>query len=114
MTLPAVLDFASLRRFYAEGGSPLDMAAEVSRRMAASQDPAVFITPVAAEALQAAAAELIARAPVPNSLPLWGMPFAVKDNIDVAGLPTTAACPDFGYDPAADATVVARLKAAGS
>ena len=48
------------------------------------------------------------------SKPLWGVPFAVKDNIDVAGMPTTAACPDFAYMPAKDATVVARLRAAGA
>ncbi len=47
-------------------------------------------------------------------LPLWGLPFAAKDNIDAAGLPTTAACPDFAYSPAEDATVVARAKAAGA
>jgi len=46
--------------------------------------------------------------------PLFGVPFAIKDNIDVAGLPTTAACPDFAYDPGSDATVVARLKRAGA
>nr|WP_324258273.1 allophanate hydrolase [Cellvibrio fontiphilus] len=49
-----------------------------------------------------------------HSLPLYGVPFAVKDNIDVAGLPTTAACPAFTYIPDADATSVARLKAAGA
>lgn len=48
------------------------------------------------------------------SLPLYGIPFAVKDNIDVAGLPTTAACPAFTYIPEADAAVVARLKQAGA
>jgi len=42
-----------------------------------------------------------------------GMPFAVKDNIDVAGMPTTAGCPSFAYQPTADAAVVARLRAAG-
>ena len=42
------------------------------------------------------------------------MPVAVKDNIDVAGLPTTAACPAFAYSPAQDATAVARLRAAGA
>ncbi|KAM0428926.1 hypothetical protein ACHAPT_006726 [Fusarium lateritium] len=48
------------------------------------------------------------------SLPLYGAPFAVKDNIDAKGFPTTAACPTFNSNPAtADATVVARLKAAG-
>jgi allophanate hydrolase len=46
--------------------------------------------------------------------PLYGIPVAVKDNIDVAGLPTTAACPDFAYTPSRDATVVARLRAAGA
>jgi len=48
------------------------------------------------------------------SLPLFGIPFAVKDNIDVAGIPTTAACPAFTYIPAEDATSVARLKKAGA
>ena len=48
------------------------------------------------------------------SLPLFGIPFAVKDNIDVAGIPTTAACPAFSYVPEADATSVARLKKAGA
>jgi allophanate hydrolase len=46
--------------------------------------------------------------------PLYGVPVAVKDNIDVQGLPTTAACPAFSYLPAQDATAVARLRAAGA
>ena len=48
------------------------------------------------------------------SLPLYGVPVAVKDNIDVAGFPTTAACPAFSYTPTHDATAVARLRAAGA
>ena len=49
-----------------------------------------------------------------KSLPLYGIPVAVKDNIDVEGLPTTAACPAFAYRPSKDATAVARLRAAGA
>ncbi len=49
-----------------------------------------------------------------KNLPLYAIPFAVKDNIDVAGIPTTAACPAFTYIPESDSTSVARLKAAGA
>ena len=49
-----------------------------------------------------------------GALPLYGVPFAVKDNIDVEGLSTTAACPEFAYAPARSATVVERLAAAGA
>ena len=48
------------------------------------------------------------------TLPLAGMPFAVKDNIDVAGMPTTAGCPAYSYVPARTATVVQRLLDAGA
>src|SRR5262249_8577725 len=47
-------------------------------------------------------------------LPLFGIPVTVKDNIDARGFATTAACPDFAYRPAADATAVARLRQAGA
>lgn len=50
----------------------------------------------------------------PQSLPLYGVPFAIKDNIDLAGIPTTAACPDFAYTPADSAAVVSVLIAAGA
>lgn len=49
-----------------------------------------------------------------RALPLYGVPFAIKDNIDAQGWPTTAACPAFRYMPHADATVVAKLRAAGA
>ncbi len=49
-----------------------------------------------------------------TDFPLLGVPFAAKDNIDVAGMPTSAACPAFTYTPEKDATVIARLKAAGA
>jgi allophanate hydrolase len=50
----------------------------------------------------------------PASLPLYGIPFAIKDNIDLAGTPTTAACPDFAFTPKASATMVQKLIDAGA
>jgi allophanate hydrolase len=49
-----------------------------------------------------------------DALPLYGIPFAIKDNIDLAGIPTTAACPAFAYTPAESATLVAQLIALGA
>lgn len=112
--LPTMLDLATLRAAFANGLTPLELVEEVIARRTASDDPAIFITETPDEDLRAAAKSLMERAPQPNSLPLWGIPFAVKDNIDVAGLPTTAACPAYAYKPEVDATVVARLKAAGA
>ncbi|HWT58924.1 MAG TPA: allophanate hydrolase [Rhizobium sp.] len=112
--LPTILDLTSLRAAYEAGKSPVDVIETVILRRAASEDPAIFITPTPDDTLRAEARSLMERAPEPNSLPLWGIPFAVKDNIDVAGLPTTAACPAFAYNPEKDATVIARLRAAGA
>lgn len=110
--LPLMLTLPALRAAYADGATPLEVIEEVIARRAALADPAVFISTVPDEALRAEARALMAEGP--EGKPLWGVPFAVKDNIDVAGLPTTAACPAFAYDPATDAAVVARLRAAGA
>jgi allophanate hydrolase len=112
--LPKMLDLVSLRKAYQAGATPLDIVEDIIKRRAAPADPAIFITPTPDADLRKAAQDLMDRAPQPNSLPLWGIPFAVKDNIDAAGLPTTAACPAYAYQPGSDATVVARLKAAGA
>jgi allophanate hydrolase len=76
------------------------------------------LNPVWISLVPRAAALEMARAleadPAAASLPLYGVPFAVKDNIDVAGVPTTAACPAYTYDPCSHATVVQRLISAGA
>ena len=83
----------------------------------ASEDPA-WITPLDEDRFRSQAAELAAKLERAGGefarLPLYGVPFAVKDNIDVAGWPTTAACPEFAYVPQADAAVVRRLREAGA
>src|SRR3984893_565824 len=110
--MPLGLDFTSLRRAYAEGkASPVAVAGEIPRRIAARGDDAVWISRVADDALLMAAAALERRATAEGvaALPLYGLPFAVKDNIDVAGLATTAACPGFAYRPSRSAPVVALL-----
>jgi allophanate hydrolase len=93
--------------------SPAQTVARSYRRIRDHNDPAIFISlrdekQALAEAEQLAAKKDAAR------LPLYGVPVAVKDNIDVAGLATTAACPAFSYSPSLDATAVARLRAAGA
>jgi allophanate hydrolase len=96
---------------YAGGHDPARVMREVGRRLAAVDDPGIFIDRFPDETLEAMVAAL---GPYDPARPLWGVPFAVKDNIDVAGLPTTAGCPAFAYVPEADAFVVAQLRAAGA
>ena len=76
--------------------------------------PQAWISRFSADAVIAAARAVDARLAAGESLPLAGVPFAVKDNIDVAGLETTAACPAFAYAPTANAFVVQRLIDAGA
>src|SRR4030095_731953 len=93
--------------------APLDIAAEALRRIAAYSDPAVWISrPSDADTI--ARAEALTALPDTANLPLYGIPVAVKDNIDVAGMATTAACPAFSYRASADAGSVARLRQAGA
>ena len=105
MTLP------SLRAAYAAGTTPAQVVEEVYRRIAATGDPNIFIHLRPMEDVIAEAEAL--GAPGPDR-PLWGVPYAAKDNIDAAGLPTTAACPATEYVAEADATVIANLRAAGA
>jgi allophanate hydrolase len=91
--------------------SPADIVARSYARIRAHNDPAIFIT-LREEAEVAAEAKALAGGD--RTLPLYGIPVAVKDNIDVRELPTTAACPAFSHRPGKDATSVARLREAGA
>ena len=92
--------------------TPSDIVARSFARLRAHNDPAIFIA-LREEKDVAAEAQALARA-ADKSLPLYGIPVAVKDNIDVGGLPTTVACPGFLHQPKRDAAAVARLRAAGA
>jgi allophanate hydrolase len=115
--MPLSLDFHTLRRAYGSGeATPAAIVREVISRIERRGDDAVWISRVPDALLldEAAALERRAAAEGIAELPLYGVPFAVKDNIDVAGLPTTAACPEFAYVAEASAPVVDRLRRAGA
>ncbi|MFD4139364.1 allophanate hydrolase [Streptomyces sp. NPDC058572] len=92
----------------------LDRVRDAYARIAHVRRPDVWITlrPLAEAEEDARAVDR--RLAAGEQLPLAGRTLAVKANIDIAGIPTTAGCPSYGYRPAADATAVARLKAAGA
>jgi allophanate hydrolase len=107
------MDITSLHKAYASGQlTPEAVVEEIYDRIDAEGLHPVWITLVPREQAIRRTREL--QSSDRAKLPLYGVPFAVKDNIDVAGLPTTAACPDYAYTPQQSATVVARLEAAGA
>jgi len=102
----------ALRGAYAQGATPRQVWDEFRRRLKAWDDPALFLSLAEEAHLEPIFAALEGRKPA--DLPLFGVPFALKDNIDWAPLPTTAACPGFAYKPDTSATVVDKLIAAGA
>ena len=107
------LDLTSLRRAYADGSLTVrGLVASIHERIQACDNPAIWIHVMDADALEPFLKRL--EAADPRSLPLYGVPFAIKDNIDLAGVPTTAACPAFAYTPGVSAPVVERLIRAGA
>src|SRR3984893_14803092 len=116
-TMTALLDLGlhALRSAYCAGTLDVRQTIdEVQKRIAASGDDKVWISRVPDATLRAEAAKLDARRSDIARLPLYGVPFAVKDNIDVLGLATTAACPAFAYRPQKSAEVVRLLVDAGA
>ena len=109
---PAALGAGALR-----ADRPADLVAsadEALARIARRGNDGVWIALTPRERLLAEAQALMARQAAGETLPLFGLLFGVKDNIDLAGLPTTAACPAFAYTPAKSATVVSHLQFAGA
>jgi allophanate hydrolase len=92
--------------------TPAQTIARSYQRIRDHNDPAVFIS-LRDEKDALAEAEALTKKDAAK-LPLYGVPVAVKDNIDALGMPTTAACPAFSYMPSHDSTAVAKLRAAGA
>ncbi|MGA2686268.1 MAG: allophanate hydrolase [Verrucomicrobiota bacterium] len=113
MSAPASFDLSSLRRAYADGAvTPEQVVEEALHRAEDQRFPNVWIERTGPHRLLEMARAL---PPQPDDkLLLYGVPFAIKDNIDLSGVKTTAGCPDFAYEPKASATIVQRLIAAGA
>ncbi|MCR5868778.1 allophanate hydrolase [Aquincola sp. J276] len=105
------------RRAYAAGATPSVLLATLAQRLQASP-AAAWITRASAAQLQAQADALEARRAAAGgdlqAMPLYGVPFAVKDNIDIEDVDTTAACPAFAYRAGSSAQAVQQLLAAGA
>lgn len=106
------MDRMTLKKAYKEGLSPRTLVATIKETIARHASNPIWIYVLSDEELEPYLARL--ETPEAHSLPLYGIPFAIKDNIDLAGIPTTAACPDFRYVPQTSAYVVARLIEAGA
>lgn len=106
------MDIASLEADDRAGRlTPADTIREVYRRIRARGERPVWIHLIPEEESLRRAEAL---GPFREDLPLYGIPFAIKDNIDLAGVPTTAGCPEYAYVPAKSATAVERLIGAGA
>ncbi|MHC8315680.1 allophanate hydrolase [Pseudomonas sp. LB3P31] len=108
------LQFDPLRSAYRDGSlTPRELLLGLRNKAAAlNPDYHLFIHLLSVEELEPYLAALDGRDI--DSLPLYGVPFAIKDNIDLAGIPTTAACPEFAYVPDRSATIVEQLLALGA
>jgi allophanate hydrolase len=114
---PLCLAFDPLRAAYRDGScTPQEVMGEVLARIERDRERIrnVWLHVTGAMELRAAADRVTARRDAGAALPLFGVPFAVKDSIDVAGVPTTVACPDLAYVPETSAPVVQRLLDAGA
>ena len=113
MKQPLSLSIGHLSRAYRDGTlRPADVVAAILERIPDHADDHIWIRPLEPAELRPYLERI--EAADPSRLPLYGVPFAIKDNIDLAGVPTTAACPAYAYTPARSAEVVRRLVEAGA
>ncbi|MEJ2453725.1 MAG: allophanate hydrolase [Candidatus Thiodiazotropha sp.] len=115
MSIDSLQSFAieALLAGYREGRfTPAEVIDAVLARIEAAGDNPIWISRLERESLQSYVIALEGASP--ETHPLYGIPFAIKDNIDLVGLPTSAACPDYAYEPAESAFVVQRLIDAGA
>ena len=106
-----LMNISELQSRYASGFTLSQFIEELYQKIIDWNDPAIFIHLPGKSILLEMAGAVEA---MPKDLPLWGIPFVVKDNIDVAGWPTTAACPEYSYMPGQDAEVVRLLRMSGA
>jgi allophanate hydrolase len=108
MAVSQNLSISHLRHLYQAGETtPAQVIKSIYAHIEEYNDPAVWI-------YLAPLANSLALINDKSDLPLWGIPFAIKDNLDWAGIPTTAGCPAFAYTPTRSATVIEKLIAAGA
>lgn len=107
------MGISALRSAYADGSLTPSMLMSNIRQRASEYEAHNIWIHLLTEQEQASYLSALADKD-PQACPLWGIPFAIKDNIDLAGIPTTAACQAFSYTPAASASVVQRLLDAGA
>lgn len=111
--LPQTLFINNLKEKYkSKELTPEGLIQSIITRAEADEDFHIWITPPSIERIQPYLDQL--NMMDPEQKPLWGIPFAIKDNIDLAGIDTTAGCPEFAYKPEEHATVVKRLVEAGA
>ena len=111
MYFPEKLTVKWLKSAYSQGLTPGEVADEIVRRAELYKDKNIWILPPSKELMTR---YIEALPPCSEDYPLWGIPFAIKDNIDLEQVPTTAACPQYSYTPQKSAFVVDKLIKAGA
>ena len=112
MPPPSLVISELLAGYRARRFSPLEVVEQLLSAQALQPDRREWIARLPDARVRDAARALTQQPP--DSLPLYGVPFAIKDNIDLQGLPTTAGCPEYAFTPDVSAPVVERLIAAGA